>query len=480
MIVILVSLVAAAVQMGLLLLTARILGSGAYAQFSMIIAAAVFLSAAVGEWLRMVVARQGGTLRLRIRGALLAAVRRWTLTLAGALAAVGMALKGLDLVIPGIPGSGFLLAATLAASGNMLSDMAATHLRFTSTRAAYNRYALARSAVVGCAAVLAACAGATGAEAAIAFGVAGCLCGGGYVGLLWRDTAPARSSLLVRFAPVGWSMASASIGTTFALTASRLAIGIALPASVSAGTLLAIDLASRGTNVLATAMSTWGNRLIYSGAHEDGDRGARAAFTSVSAVFISIWFSVAIIGLLACVAIPLVTLHVAQRDLYFVATAATLSAILLLLLRAMLFDAFLAALHRQRDVALAALTSAIVAAIGAGLAFIWPVPELGIAVLPMAVLFSFAFYLTRSGAELWIAIDHRSVRFALAKTAVAAVIAWLAASGSGLAGIAAVLLVAIALDIRCLLQLYRRFRTFGVAPLVVAATERPAFADGTP
>lgn len=479
MIVILVSLLAAAIQMALLLLTARILGSGAYAQFSMIIAAAVFVAAAVGEWLRMVVARQGGTLRLRMRAALLSAVRRWVLALAGTLILCGSAAAMLAASLPAMSGGNVVAAAALAAAGNMLSDMASTHIRFTSTRAAYNRYALVRSSVVGGAAVLAALGGATGEQAAIAFGVAGCFCGGGYVLLLWRDTRAARSSLLIRFAPVGWSMASASISTTFALTASRLALGITLPVSVSSGTLLAIDLASRGTNVLAVAISTWGNRLIYSGAHEDGDRGAQEAFRKVSAVFISIWFSVALFGLLACVAIPLVTLHVAQREVYFAATSVTLTAIHILLLRAMLFDAFMAALHRQRDVAMAALASAVVAALGAGLAFVWRVPEAGVAVLPVSVILSLTVYLTSNGREFLKAVDRPAAAFALIKTVVVAAIAGLAVAGAGAPAIACAVLFAIFLDACCLLQLYRRYRKSDSLAPSHTSTGVAAFAEGS-
>lgn len=455
MIVIVISLIAAAIQMGLLLVTARVLGTGAYSSFSLIVAVATFLAACCGEWLRMLLARHGGSLRRRMGAALLGGLRLWCLRLAQTLLLVTVLAT---MIAQATSGAALALAAAatgIVAAGAMASDMAATFLRFTSTRQAYNRFVLIRVGLMGGSSVAAALAGANGAEAAIAFGVAGLACGGGFVLLLWpRGTF--RKGLILRLAPIGWSLASGSLGTNIAMTVSRLALGLALPATVSGGVLLAIDLATRGTNVMGAAINTWGNRLVINAAHSGGFAGAQREFAPVSAVFLTLWFSVTMSGLMVCAAIPLVTLRIDDPALYLAGTLPTLLAIFCLLLRTFLFDAYLSAIEHHREVALAGATTVILVAIGALSVPLLRMPIVGMAAFPAAIALSLAIYFVRNWATLWQAIDRRAIAFAMETTfaiAVGGVLAALTRSWLvvGLAGLGVA-----ALDAWRLWQLYGR------------------------
>jgi len=455
MIVIFISLVAATIQMTLLLVTARILGSGSYSSYSLIVAVATFVAACCGEWLRMLVARQGGSLRRRLRTALLGGLRAWSLGIAFLLLVAAVLAMMIADATSGRAMAIAIAATGLVAAGAMLSDMAATFLRFTSTPAAYNRFVLIRVALMGGSSVGAALAGADGAGTAMSFGTAGLACGGVFVLAFWPRSA-ARKGLVKQLAPIGWSLASGSLGTNIAMTVSRLALGIALPAAVSGGVLLAIDLATRGTNVLGAAINTWGNRLIINAAHRNGAVGARREFGPVSAVFLTLWFSVTMFGLLVCTGIPLVTLHVSAPELYLAGTVPTLLALFCLLLRTFLCDAYLSAIEQHREVALAGVTTVIFVAIGALVVPFLRTPFAGMAAFPAAIALSLGFYLIRNGAVLWQAMDRRAMAFGVEVTVTVAI-------GSTLAGLSrswlvagAVVLVIATLDAWRLWQLYNR------------------------
>lgn len=455
MIVIFISLIAAAIQMALLLVTARILGSASYSSYSLIVAVATFVAACCGEWLRMLVARQGGSLRRRLRTALLGGLRAWSLGIAlSLLVAAALAMMIAD-AASGRPLALAIAATGVVAAGAMLSDMAATFLRFTSTPAAYNRFALIRVAMMGGASVAAALAGADGAGTAMSFGAAGLACGGGFVLAFWPRSA-ARKGLVKQLAPIGWSLASGSLGTNIAMTVSRLALGIALPATVSGGVLLAIDLATRGTNVLGAAINTWGNRLVINAAHRNGAVGARREFGPVSAVFLTLWFSVTMFGLLVCTGIPLLTLHISTPELYLAGTVPTLLALFCLLLRTFLFDAYLSAIEQHREVALAGVTTVIFVATGALAVPLLRAPAAGMAAFPAAIALSLALYLVRNGRALWQAVDRRAVAFGVQVTGTVAIGGTLAGLGRSWLAAGAVVLVIAALDAWRLWQLYRR------------------------
>lgn len=410
MTVILISLLAAAIQMVLLLVTARILGAAEYSGFSLIMTVAIFLSACCSEWLRMILARQGSSLRHRMRTALLGGLRVWTVRLALslliglapiAILAEAIASKSIALAI---------VATSLVGTGTMLSDMAATFLRFTSSRQAYNCFVLLRVSLMGGASVAAAALGGNGSQTATAFGAAALLCGGGFIALFWTRSLP-RKGLIIRLGPMGWSLASGSLGTNISLMLSRLALGIALPANISGGVFLAIDLATRGINVLGVAINTWGNRLIINASHYEGIAGAKRTFLPVSAVFITIWFSVALAGVALCVAIPLITLTFNEVDLYLMATVSTVFSILLLFLRTFLFDAYLSAIGRHREVAHVGVSTVFLTAIGALFAAFVPTPAIGMLAFPAAVVLSYIAYFKRNGTVLWSGINRPSAIF---------------------------------------------------------------------
>jgi O-antigen/teichoic acid export membrane protein len=425
-----VSLLAAAIQMALLLLTARVLGAADYGLFSLIVAVAVFLAALAGEWLRMILARHGGSLRLRVRGSLLHAIRTWSVRLAGALLVAAIVAAAATDALYGPAAALWVLAGGACAAGNLLTDLTSTFLRFTSTQRAYSRFALIRSGVVGGASLLAALLGASGPAAALVFGGAGIVCGGGGMVAFWSRAGASRGGLLRRMAPVGWSLATGSISTNIALTLSRLGLTAALPEAAVGGVFLAIDLAVRGTNVLGAAISTWGSKLVFSGSHRDADRGARTEFTGVSAVFLTIWFSVAALGVVTCFAIPLIMLGIDADAGYLAATVTSLAAIYVLALRNFLFDPYLSALNRQREIALAASLTAVLAIVGALLAFLIRTPLAGIAALPVAVGVSTVVYAVRNARVIWDGLDRRAVFFAVQMLAALTVIAALAVFGA--------------------------------------------------
>lgn len=463
MIVIFVSLLAAAIQMALLLVTARILGAGSYSQFSLIIAVAVFLSAFACEWLRMTLARQGGSLRMRFRSVLLTTIRRWTLALAATLAA-GAALAAALCEYTVSPAYGvFLLAIGVTAAGNVLSDMSATYLRFTSTRQAYSRFALVRVGFTGTAVVIAAFAGFSGPQAALAFGAAGVLFGGGFVLLFWPAGSRRRTGVLRQLAPAGWSMASGAIGTSIALTVSRLALGATLPPSVSGGAFLAIDLATRGTSVLGTALSTWGTQLLFNGAHDAGEEGARDVFGRVSAVFLTIWFSIATFGVMLCVLVPLVTLRLPITPLYLVASGAALVGIFLLPIRAYLADAYLMAIDRHFEVPRAAMTCAALSVGSALAAFAAHSMEIAMFGLPVAVAVSLTVYGMRNWRALSAGVDHQAALFAAIKMGLVAAFAVLIALKLPLQVLGGAMIAMTILDGWFLLQVYLRFVRLNVA-----------------
>lgn len=414
MIVVVVSLGAAAVQMAMLLLTAHVLGVGQYTRFSLIVAIALVLSSVTSEWLRLIVARHGGSRRRRFRGAVLRDARRITFALSSGLILLGL-LSSAGTAATGHPDFAQLVAATaVSAAGMMVSDMASVALRYGAVQQwQYNLYTAVRVTMMGSAALVAAIGGGNGAAAAGAFGLAGILVGGCYGLLLSPQGGVSRPGLVRRLSPQGWSLATGSIGTNLALTMARLAIGVGLHGAIAGSVLLAIDLFSRGANVFGTALCTWGNRELLDGLHRDGPAGAMRAFRRFSAVFLSGWFSIALLGMAACVIIPIYTLHVTRIAQHTAATLPTLAAIALLFLRIFLFDCLLAALNKHREIALISSLTAGLAALCAAVSVLTHNLALAILLFPAAVAVLSAIYAFRNFLVFAAAIDRQAVRFAL-------------------------------------------------------------------
>lgn len=418
MVVIVISLIAAAIQMGLLLLTARVVGVDEYARFSLIIAVAAFLSAVLSEWLRMIVAYHAGSRRVRLRNAVLRQVRSWIIALSASATLLGLMAAAIAWSINYPDAAWFVAATGIAAAGMMLSDMSAAFLRFgAQTRWHYNAYTMVRVTMMGGAALVMAVIGASGPAVAATFGVAGMAIGGIYVATAWPGIGPARPRLLVRLAGQGWSLATGSIGTNLALTLARTTLGVALPGRLAGGALLSIDLFARGGNVLGSSLCTWGFRVLMDGLHHDGKIGAQRSFRIFSGVFLSIWYSIALIGLMACLVIPVYTLHLTQIGLHFAVTLPTLIAIALLFNRVLLFDSLLAALSLHREVALTASLTAVLAGIDSAIAPLVHNAVVAACLFPLTTLALSVFYLARNGAEIRPAVDMPAVRFGIIKMA---------------------------------------------------------------
>jgi hypothetical protein len=414
--VILVSLVAAAIQMALLLLTARIVGIENYSRFSLIISISVFLSAGVSEWLRMIVARHGGSRRRRFREAVLRHARTWIIAMSIGVTLLGLVVAAIILLTGNRDAAEFAAATGITAGGMMVSDMSSAFLRYGAKKQwHYNAYTTARVSLMGGASLIAALLGANGPMVAIAFGIAGMIIGGYFVAVAWPQSGPGRPGLLIRLSGQGWSLATGSIGTNLALMLARVTLGIALPSRVTGSTLLSIDLFSRGGNVLGTALCNWGNRVLLDGAHHYGRTGAYGAFKRFSAVFVSIWFSVVLLGICVCLVIPIFTLHVTQIRLHVALSLPTLAAIALLYLRIFLFDCLLSALNRHREIALIASLTTVFAGIAALLAFVVHNQVAASLMFPGSAAVLTLIYAIRNFPDFAAATDRQALRFALEK-----------------------------------------------------------------
>lgn len=458
--VIVVSLVAAAIQMGLLLLTARVIGVAQYSQFSLIVSVAVFLSAFAADWLRMIVARHGGSRRLRFRAAILSDARAISLGIAFVLLAIAGAVAGMLVLLASAHAATFAAAIGIAGAGMALADMAATYLRYASREQwRYNVFMIVRVSLMGGAPLAAALAGAGGAQVGMAFGLSGIACGGSFVLLLWPGGLALNGRLLLRLAGQGWSLATGSIGTNIAMTLARVTLGIAMPGRASGGALLAIDLFSRGANVLGIALCNWGNRALLEAAHRRGNAGAIAAFGRFSAIFMAAWFSCALIGLVMCLAIPVFTLHLDNVGAYVTVALPTCVAIAVLYMRIFLFDCLLASLNRHREIALIASLTTVVALVGVAVAWAIRMPVLGASLFPIAVGLVSAVYVWRNWAIFRAATDRDALRFVIIKTAAVAVggqlVLWRPQPGL-VVGVVALLLIVDAVHVLGLVRRIRR------------------------
>ncbi len=447
MIVIVISLIAAAIQMVLLLLTAKVIGVEHYARFSLILASAMLASAGLSEWLRLIVTRHGGSRRKRFRAALLLHARRWVVSLALGVIALGLVGAALLWVSGDRRAAGFAASMGVVAGGTMLSDMVAAFLRYVAREQwHYNVYSLIRVTLMGGASLAAALLGGDGPLVAGAFGIAGMVVGGGYVAFGWPVSGRGRAGLMRRLSGQGWSLATGSIGTNLALTLARITLGLALPARISGSALLSIDLFARGGNVLCGALCGWGNRILLDGVHDQGKTGAGRAFRWFSGVFLSVWFAAGLIGLGLCLVIPIRTLPGTQIGPHIAVTLPTLAAIMLLFARIFLFDCLLGALNRHREIAL--IGSLTVASAAAGSVIAWALrdPVIAAWMFPATVCVLLMVYIVRNRSEFRPAVDTAAMRFALAKLALAggAIAAYAAHSPIVIAVVAAM----VGLDIR--------------------------------
>ena len=180
-------------------------------------------------------------------------------------------------------------------------------------------------------------------------------------------------------------------------------------------------------------------------------------FGRVSAVFLTIWFTIASFGLLLCILIPLITLRLPITDLYLVTASAALSATLLLPVRAYLTDAFLMAIDRHLEVSRAALTSAVLSSAMAGLAFVTHSPAIAVASLPAAVGVSLGLYGIRNARCLWDAIDHPAALFSVGKFGILGGLLAAIALRVPMPMLVAALAAIAALDSWFLIQTYSRF-----------------------
>jgi len=459
MIVIVISLISAAIQMALLLLTAKVIGVEQYTRFSLIVAISVFLSAAVSEWLRMIVARHAGSRRRRFRAAMLRRARGVTFFMSASLLVLGLSGGAvIDLFGPAAAAQ-FVAAIGVTASGMMLSDMSSVLLRYgIAQQWHYNAYTVGRVTLGGGASLIAALIGANGPVVAAAFGLSGIIIGGSYAALLWPRDGAIRPRLLRRLSFQGWSLATGSIGTNLALTLARLTLGIGLPSRIAGSSLLSIDLFSRGANVLGTALCNWGNRGLMDSAHRHGRAGAQSSFKRFSAVFLSVWFSIGLLGMAACLIIPLFTLHVRQVGLHIGLTLPTLCAIALLFMRIFLFDCLLSAVNKHREIALVATATAILSAIAALVAYMLHNEYAASTLFPGFVVALTLFYAVRNFQEFAVAVDRQALRFAGEKIVLLIVLA--VAIAVHPAAILLIVLIGLnlALDARQALRLWTVFR----------------------
>lgn len=421
MIVIFISLVAAAFQMGLLLLTAKVVGIEGYSRFSLIIAVASFSSAVVSEWLRMIVARHGGSRNLRFRAAMLNHARTSIIALSAGSTVLGLLIAGAIVLTGHRDAAAFAAATGIVAGGLMLSDMSAAFLRYgVRTQYHYNIYTMIRVTLMGGAALIAALAGASGPVVAATFGAAGMVAGGAYTILVWPSSQAARPGLLVRLSGQGWSLATGSIGANLAMTLARVTLGVALPGKIVGSALLSIDLFARAGNVLGGALCTWGNRVLLDGWHHHGHDGAQAAFRKFSGVFLTVWYSVALAGLAMCLVIPIFTLHVTQVNTHIAVTLPTLIAVAFLCTRIFLFDCLLGAINRHREIALVSTLTTIMVALASLIAYLAHSEWAAASLFPATITALSIIYAIRNRAEFVPAIDMRAARFVVIKAVLAA------------------------------------------------------------
>jgi hypothetical protein len=149
--------------------------------------------------------------------------------------------------------------------------------------------------------------------------------------------------------------------------------------------------------VLGTALSTWGAKAIFDAAHSSVS-AARIAFSRVAVIFLTVWLSVAYLGAIAAYIAPLIINSARPGAAPPMLLAANIAAILILGARLYLFDPFLVAVGRVKEVAISA--AGLAAVTGLLLVFSRFTPEISSYALPIGVFFTMVFYWTRNSAAL--------------------------------------------------------------------------------
>lgn len=388
---------AAVLQMALLLAVARLLDAAQYATFSLAIAVGLLISALSSEWLRMILARQAAMRRRRVNSALLSGIGRAAEIIAaliacgGFLAAAGawaLAADGVAIII---------IAAGIVGAATALSDLLAIYLRFKSTRRAYALFVLMRTMAAGLPTCVAAGIGMDGAACALTFGVGTVVCALAARVVLWRRVAGRRDlQLAMSFARPGFAMATSAIAMHAMAALWRVTAKICLPSEVAGMLLLAVDLGTRGLNVLGAALGSWATRPVFESAHAQDREELERTFKSVSAIFNSFWFISAPYGVAAATIIPLYISKGGVSPVYAPAAAASLVALLGMFLRLFLVDPYVAARGREREIAIAASMIVATSSVIMLTAVLTRSETLALASMPFTLSLSLVVYVFRN------------------------------------------------------------------------------------
>ena len=452
-------------QIVLMLALVKILGTGPYSAYSLYFTLATAISALFSEWVRLLIARYSGVRGVRLRGAILTAALVWV----GSGAFVTLAITAVATFVAFVVSAPTIARAIgstgVLAASSMLGDSVATFMRFNRPSGDYLRYLAWR---IGLSGTLMLCIGVLTRSAdasALGFSMGVLLIATASIRLFWLPQAGRVSyRRLLRFVPVGWAMAMGTIGTNAILAIARVILKSVLPAQAAGAVFLALDLSTRGFNVLGVSFNTWAAKDLYSASHDRDRIEMEAIMSRTASLAMAMWLSLGIAGGAVAVAAPII---LAGREAYggFVGVAiANILAIMLLMVRIFSLDTMMNAVSRYRAVAIASM--AVFLPLPVAVFY----PTLAAYSLPAGVAVSY-FIISVSAADM--RVVRQSLIYVLILTATAGIVfSWTFSVAlrpslrSGLQGTGLALL-----DVALISVLLWRWRT-GAMPRAVASDER--------
>lgn len=416
MLQILVSLSASLAQMLSLMAVARLIGTAEYSQYSLGVTIGVFISALTSEWLRMILSRQAGGTRLRVRSQLLQEIRHVMLILVGVVLFISVAASSFVAIIGHENLSGVILGVGILASSNIVADITATYLRFSARQMHFCIFIIFRAVVPGLLTIAAATLMRSGISCLYIFAVANMLIGAVVNFGFWpRSQKPRPFRLLGNFVGAGVAMSTSTVAVTWAVTAVRSTLAVCLPANLSGALFVALDLGQRGFTVLGSAISTWGVRLIYDSAHNRDQQLTTSVFRRVSDISLTLWFSVALYGACGAIIAPSVVARTPLPSSYLLDISLVLMALLILLARIYLVDPLLAALSREREIAIAAAVLAVTTVLSCGAALWFKEAWIAVAATPFIAGVSLLLYWQRNVLAIRQGVSAQTLAYGVKK-----------------------------------------------------------------
>lgn len=382
--VVVASILFALAQILLLLVLVKVLGASAYSTYSFYFTMAAAIAALTAEWVRLLVARYSGLRVVRVRGMILGTAMVWVGCTSAAFIVVGGLAGGLWF-LTGRPSTGIAIATiSVLTASSILGDCLATFMRFNTSAVLYLRYLGLRILASG--ALMLVLGSATGSAEAAALGFAGGVLAIALVFLrsYWVPVC-GRTSFrrLLPFVPAGWAMAAGTISTNFTFAFSRLLLRLALPPHVAGAVFLALDLSTRGLNMLGVSFNTWSVKNLFDASHNRRADLMHSTAAKISALFGAVWLSAGVVGTGMAVVAPIVITGRGAYGTFADVAIINVLAVFLLMVRIFNFDTLMNAMGRYRVVSYSSLATIVVMMLA------WIFPFVSLWALPGGVFLSF-------------------------------------------------------------------------------------------